>query len=230
VPGRHLIWFLTAVMILIGVASLALAPIDAAPAPPRPQRQGLLFNLPGMLAVAVAASLIQASHAVYYGFSTLEWRAAGLDGTTIGALWALGVVAEIALFALSSRLPARINPTMLLAIGAAGATLRWAAMAFDPPVWLLPGLQCLHGLSFGATHLGTVSFLAAAAPPGAAASVQGAFAVVLGLAMAAAMAAAGELYALFGVQAYDAMALFAAAGGLVLIAFRSRSSPKANYP
>ena len=111
--------------------------------------------------MVAAASLVQASHAVYYGFSTLDWRAAGLDGTTIGALWALGVVAEIALFALSGRLPAWIGPTVLLAIGGAGATLRWGAMAFDPPVWLLPALQGLHGLSFGATHLGGISFLAA---------------------------------------------------------------------
>ncbi len=170
---------------------------------------------------------IQASHAVYYGFSTLDWRAAGLDGTTIGALWALGVVAEIALFALSGRLPAWISPTVLLAIGGAGATLRWGAMAFDPPVWLLPALQGLHGLSFGATHLGSVSFLAARAPPGAAATAQGALAVVLGLVMAAAMAASGVLYATFGTRAYRAMALLAAAGGVIaLIAYRTHSSPE----
>ncbi len=45
------------------------------------------------------ASLIQASHAVYYAFSTLDWTAKGFDGVTIGVLWALGVVAEIVLFA-----------------------------------------------------------------------------------------------------------------------------------
>ena len=45
-------------------------------------------------------------------------------------------------------------------LGGAGAVLRWTAMAFDSPVALLPVLQCLHGLSFGATHLGAMHALA----------------------------------------------------------------------
>ena len=99
-------------------------------------------------------------------------------------------------------------------------------MAFDPPVWLLPALQGLHGLSFGATHLGSISFLAAAAPPGAAATAQGALAVVLGLVMAAAMAASGALYAAFGGHAYAAMALIAAiGGGIALTASRAHPAP-----
>ena len=57
------------------------------------------------VAIVIAASLIQSSHAVYYGFSTIAWKAAGFDGVAIGALWALGVAAEIVLFALASRLP-----------------------------------------------------------------------------------------------------------------------------
>ena len=32
-------------------------------------------------------------------------------------------------------------------------------MAFDPPGWTLPILQTLHGLSFGASHLGAVAFI-----------------------------------------------------------------------
>ena len=65
---------------------------------------------PAFLAIAAAASLIQASHAVYYGFSTLDWTAKGFDGVTIGVLWALGVVAEIVLFAFAGRLPRSIGP------------------------------------------------------------------------------------------------------------------------
>ncbi len=32
-------------------------------------------------------------------------------------------------------------------------------MAFDPPFVLLPFLQCLHALSFCATHMGAMQFL-----------------------------------------------------------------------
>ena len=68
-------------------------------------RQAGLWSSPRFLGVAAAASLLQASHAVYYGFSTLDWLGKGFGGTAIGALWALGVLAEIVLFALSARLP-----------------------------------------------------------------------------------------------------------------------------
>jgi len=165
-----------------------------------------------------AASLIQASHAIYYGFSTLDWAAAGLDGSAIGALWALGVVAEIVLFAMSGRLP--VAPTTLILFGAAGAAVRWGAMAFDPPAVLLAPLQCLHGLSFGATHLGALGFIARTAPAEASATAQGYLAVALGLAMAAAMGVSGVLYARWGSFAYVTMALLAAAGGVLALAAR----------
>ena len=102
-------------------------------------------------------------------------------------LWALGVLAEIVLFALSARLPAAFTPSVLILIGGGGALVRWTAMALDPPGALLPLLQCLHGLSFGATHLGTLAFIGRAAPAGLAATAQGYLAVSTGVAMAAAM-------------------------------------------
>jgi PPP family 3-phenylpropionic acid transporter len=125
---------------------------------------------PAFIAVLAAASLIQASHAVFYGFSAVQWRGAGLEGTTIAALWALGVAAEIVLFALSGRLPPFFTPTMLLIVAAIGGVLRWAGMAFDPPVYILPWLQLLHALTFGAAHLGALGFVARFAPPGQAAT------------------------------------------------------------
>ena len=222
-----LIWLAAAGMILTMAAALALAPLGADPASgPAKQssREGLLQQ-PAFLAVAAAAGLIQASHAVYYGFSTIDWQAAGLRGGTIGALWALAVLAEIAFFAVSGRLP--ISPTALLLVGACGAVVRWTAMAFDPPTALLPPLQCLHALSFGATHLGAVGFVAHTAPTGSSATAQGYLAVALGLVMAMAMGISGALYARWGGLAYLAMAIMAAAGGLfALAACRFTSHPR----
>lgn len=216
---RDLIWLVVAAMAVAAVMAAALAPLGghggggaAAGAAAVAQRAPLLRD-PAFLAVAAAASLIQASHAFYYGFSTIAWRSHGFDGLAIAALWAFGVVGEITLFALSSRLPASLNPVALIALGAAGATVRWAVMALDPPAVLLPLLQGLHGLSFGATHLGTISFAALAAPPGRAATAQGYLAVALGAVMAAAMATTGELYAHLGDAGYGAMAFLALAGG-----------------
>ncbi|MBN8920101.1 MAG: MFS transporter, partial [Rhizobiales bacterium] len=103
-------------------------------------------------------------------------------------------------------------------LGAASATLRWTLMAFDPPFALLPWLQLLHGLSFGATHLAAIYYVAGAAAPGRAASAQGLLAWTNGLVMAAAMMAAGFLYKAHGAAAYGAMAMLAAAGAVWAIA------------
>ncbi|HEY6704338.1 MAG TPA: MFS transporter [Xanthobacteraceae bacterium] len=217
IATRDLIWIMVATLAMTAAAALALSPLtlrDGRAAKGLPFARDLLRD-PALLAAAAAASLIQASHAIYYGFSALDWTTAGFDGGAIGALWALGVVAEIALFAISGRLS--IAPTTLLMLGGAGAVVRWGAMAFDPPPALLPPLQCLHAFSFGATHLGAVAVVARRAPVELAATAQGYFAVALGLVMAAAMGVSGVLYARWGSFAYGAMALVAAAGGLFAV-------------
>jgi PPP family 3-phenylpropionic acid transporter len=220
IPARDLIWVIVGAMALMAAAGFALAPIpDSGQVAAHPLRSARsLWRHRGFLAVAAAAGLIQASHAVYYGFATLDWQAAGLGGGEIGALWALAVLAEITLFAVSGRMP--FKPTTLLLAGAGGAVVRWSAMVFDPlpPTLLL--LQCLHAFSFGATHLAAVGFVARAAPVELGATAQGHLAVALGLIMAAAMGLSGVLYARWGSAAYAAMALAAFAGGLFALAVR----------
>jgi MFS transporter, PPP family, 3-phenylpropionic acid transporter len=228
IAARDLIWLVVAGMAVTALAACALIPL----APVRQEAGAAtvwsassLLRDRSFLVVATGASLIHASHAVYYGFSALAWRQAGLDGATIGALWALGVVAEIALFAVSGRLP--LDPTKLLLLGAAGAAIRWGVMAFDPPSALLPVLQCLHALSFGAAHLGALGFVARSAPAGLGATAQGYFAVALGLVMAMAMGLSGFLYARWGSLAYAAMALAAILGGLFVLAGHRLAREKA---
>jgi PPP family 3-phenylpropionic acid transporter len=224
ISARHLIWLIVAATAAMALSALTLAPVDrpaVAAGEKRAPKTSLLRDR-AFIAVLAAAGLIQASHAVYYGFSALAWRAEGYDGTTIAALWALGVIAEIVLFALQGRLPSFVTPTVLLMLGAAGGALRWTAMAFDPPALMLPFLQVLHAATFGATHLGAMTFLARYAPAGQGATAQGYFAIALGLAMAAASGLSGVLYAAFASRSYAAMALVAIGGGVcALVAQRS---------
>jgi PPP family 3-phenylpropionic acid transporter len=214
-PARDLIWLIVAASLLAASAAALLAPLPRVAAPlsvdARPRKH--LLRDPVFLLVVAAASLIQASHAVYYAFSALEWQARGLDGSTIAALWGLGVIAEVVLFACQGRLPPFMSPSVMLMIGAGGGALRWAAMAFDPPAVALPFLQLLHAASFGATHLGALTFLSQHAPAERGATAQGYLAIALGAAMAAATGLSGVIYGAAGVKAYAAMALAAVAGG-----------------
>lgn len=213
-PG-HLIWLIVGALVAAVIAAALLVPLDrsapAGSAEPRASSLTLLRN-PAFIAIAFASSLVQGSHAFYYGFSTLEWRASGFGGGTIGLLWGIGVAAEIALFALSGRLPERLHPAYLLVIGGVGAAIRWTAMAFEPPLLLLLLLQLLHACSFGAAHLGAMGFLARAIPRERAASAQGFIATLSGIVSASATGLSGLLYASYGGHAYLLMTAMALTG------------------
>ena len=213
-PARHLIWLLVAASGVVALAALLLLPIStrtATSATPHLAKVGPLRDR-GFIAVLAAASLIQASHAVYYGFSVLQWRGEGLDGGSIAALWAIGVLAEIVLFAFSGRL--NVSPTALLTLGAVGGLARWGVMALNPPAALLPLLQILHALTFGTTYLGALTYVTRHAPEGHAATAQGHLAIAQSITMALMSALSGLLYANFGAASYAAMALAAVAGGI----------------
>ncbi|MBI4182759.1 MAG: MFS transporter [Proteobacteria bacterium] len=172
-----------------------------------------LIRHPVFALFVVSGALVQASHAVLYGFGTLHWQGAGHGAGVIGLLWAEGVVAEILLFAAGPRLLAALGPVGLIVVGGAGATLRWTLAATGTGLPLLAVVQALHALSFGATHLGAMHFLARAVPPRLAATAQGVYgALAAGGAGALALMLAGALYAAVGAGAFHAMAALALAG------------------
>jgi PPP family 3-phenylpropionic acid transporter len=177
-----------------------------------------LLRQPRFVLFVATASLLQASHAVYNGFSTLHWRAAGIAESMIGVLWAEGVVAEILLFSVSGFFVARLGPIGLLALAGMCGVVRWTVLAQTTDMTALVVVQVLHAITFGAVHLGAMHFVARNAPPGLSATAQGIYASASGLAMGLAMIGAGSLFAAFGGQAFFAMAAISAVGtGLVLL-------------
>jgi len=160
-----------------------------------------------------SAAAVQSSHQLYYGFGTLYWRGLGFSDAIIGLLWAEGVVAEIVLFWYSAPLVARFGPLGLMALGGAAGILRWSLMGVWPDLIAAAGLQLLHALTFGASHLGAMIFMARNVPPGVAASAQSLYAALsAGLGSGLVMLVAGALYAAYGGGAYPFMALLSAAG------------------
>jgi MFS_1 like family len=139
----QIIWLLFGSLVVVAAVSLTLQPIapDGGSAEKVDAAAGKLLLSPGFWVFTSGASLFQASHAVYYGFSVLDWRAKGLDTASIGGLWGLAVIAEIALFAVSARFPQRVGSLGLLGVGAFGAMLRWGVMSFNPPLVLLPAAR-----------------------------------------------------------------------------------------
>ena len=77
----------------------------------------------------------------------------GISDGMIGVLWSVGVVAEVALFALSGRLIAFCGTARLFMVAGLAATFRGGLMAIDLPLWAPVLLQTLHAMSFGAAHI-----------------------------------------------------------------------------
>lgn len=158
------------------------------------------------LVFVAAAGSAQASHAVFYGFGTIAWRGIGFSESAIGLLWSLGVVAEIVVFALAARLGRFASAPALLAIAGFGALVRWPLTAVTETFAAVAVLQLLHGLTFGAAHLGAMRFLQDNAPEGLEATAQAFYyALVSGVIMGMAMPIAGLLFENHGQMAYIAM-------------------------
>ena len=171
--------------------------------------------------MVLATTAIHGAHAVFYGFSTLHWLAAGLSEWVIGLLWAGGVVAEVVLFACNAPLLRRIGPVGLLGAAAAAGAVRWAVLALTTEVWLLALAQCLHALSFGAMHLGAMVFIARTVPAGSANTAQALFAATTnGLGLGAGLLLAGLLYAAWGAGAYWVCAAVSGLGLIAVLALR----------
>jgi MFS transporter, PPP family, 3-phenylpropionic acid transporter len=219
--GSAVIWLIVAAVAMTALAAHALPRPElasgsaASSSRPRISRADVaaLVTSPLFLLFLAAAGMVQASHAVFYVYGVLHWRGLGLSATWTGVLWAIAVIAEIALFARSGAVLKVLSPLGLIALGAVAGIVRWIAMAFDPPLAALIVLQILHALTFGATHLGTVHFISQNIPPERAGTAQALQAsVTAGIAMGGATLLAGQLYGPFGAQAYLAMAVLGVLG------------------
>jgi len=195
------------------VACLLLPESTSADGSAEPPQLAALLRLRGFWRFVFAAGLIQVSHALYYGFATLHWRAAGHSGTVVGLLWAEGVIAEILVLASAGALFRWLEPHRLLAVAGALTVLRWSVTALGSDLALLITVQLLHGASFGATYLATMHYLRDHTPRELQASAQAinasiGFALLFGLVTPV----AGWLFAAAGGSAFWAMAAIAVAG------------------
>lgn len=173
-----------------------------------------------------AAALLQSSHAVYYVFGTLYWQHLGYSDTVIAALWAEGAIAEVALFYGGERLLRRCAPATLMAVGGAGAVLRWSGTALATSLPALVALQPLHAMSFAAVHLGAMHFIARRIERGRAITAQAIYAaVVSGIGPGLASLAAGALYAAWSGRAYLAMAAMAGTGAILAAILTRTAAP-----
>ncbi|MCG6279009.1 3-phenylpropionate MFS transporter [Vibrio vulnificus] len=124
----------------------------------RPKLTQLLTDGP-VVKFLLLAALIQGSHAAYYSFSAIYWQQAGHSEEIIGYLWSLGVVSEVAVFALSKRLFAGWALRALFVAASIGVMLRWGITASTTLLLGLVLVQLLHGVTFAMAHIAAIQYI-----------------------------------------------------------------------
>ena len=210
--GQAVQWLGVTSVVWLAAACLGLTALAARGLPPLQTggggRGGFRepFSVPAFRRILPLSALIQGSHALYYGFGTLHWQAAGLSPGIIGLLWAEGVVAEVALFLWGKPLVERLGAAGLAALAAGAGVIRWGVTAETAWLPALAAVQLLHAVTFGAQHLAAMRVLGGM-PPAQAATAQTLHASIgVGLASGLLTFACGPLYAAWGGQGFWAMA------------------------
>jgi PPP family 3-phenylpropionic acid transporter len=145
-------------LVALSVASLAVAaalPAGHAHAAPR---AAPLQVTPAMRSLLAAGFCMAAAHGTLYAFLTLHLERVGYSATLIGALWTLGVLAEIVVFLFLPQLFRRHALSAILFAAFACAALRFLAIGWLPDeLWILVLAQLLHAATFGAHHSASVA-------------------------------------------------------------------------
>jgi len=154
-PGILLILFLG-----IWLMSL-LVPEEAAghlPMGHEPLRKVLTH--PAVIGLLISCFLMQASHGPYYTFYSIYMKEQGYSLGVIGAMWAVGVIAEVLVFLVMHRLVPVFGLKPLLISSLLLASARWVLIGLFPAQGVIMFVaQCLHAASFGIYHAAAIQLI-----------------------------------------------------------------------
>ncbi|HBV00042.1 MFS transporter [Thalassospira lucentensis] len=202
-----IVWML----FVAGIVNFAITTRMPDPQTDRSLRSGsslvYLLRKPVFLIYLGCIGFAQGSHGTYYSFASVHWETVGYSHEMIGTFWSIGVIAEIALFAVAGKFVRGRHPGILFALGATAGIVRWIVLGSSDAFWMIVLVQPLHAMTFGITHLAAVSFIARAIPQQLATSAQSLMATLsMGVFLGSSIWASGPLYEHFGSHAYYAMA------------------------
>ncbi|MCU7830705.1 MAG: MFS transporter [Candidatus Thiodiazotropha sp. (ex Myrtea sp. 'scaly one' KF741663)] len=124
------------------------------------QHQGSIMQVlrrKDVVAFLLVSFLMQASHSAYYAFYSIYMEGIGYSSSTIGELWALGVIAEVLIFLVMHRLLHRWSARQVLIVSLAIAVVRWILVGIAPENLLLVLLaQVMHAATFGTFHAAAI--------------------------------------------------------------------------
>jgi MFS transporter, PPP family, 3-phenylpropionic acid transporter len=158
VPPVGVVWACWLVLFGIAAFSFALpeppARLTTDPSPPI----ATVLRQPRVRALLLACLMMSAAHGALYVFYSIHLTDHGYTKFSVGALWSLGVVAEIGVFMLMPAITRRWSLRAILLMSFATAVLRFLLIG-----WCIEWLplvvfaQLLHGLTFGSYHAAAIA-------------------------------------------------------------------------
>jgi len=160
VPLSSLLWVNLGLLLAIGVCAHLLvdAPVASVAPTPVSLKSGLLRG--EVLALLAACLLMSAAHGPFYVFFSIHLVNHGYTKFIVGALWSLGVIAEIIVFIAMPRLLRAWLPRRILNVSFVLAIVRFLLIGWavdSLPLMVLA--QLMHGATFGAFHAAAVAAL-----------------------------------------------------------------------
>lgn len=119
-----------------------------------------LLEAPDLRVFWLASFFMVLAHGVFYSFFSLYLMEFDYTESAIGGLWALGVLLEVAFFALQNRIFSSFDKRVWLLISYLACALRFALVALFPELfWVIALAQCGHALTFAAHHTASILWL-----------------------------------------------------------------------
>lgn len=216
-------WCMLAILLAIWLSSLLIK----SPPPSGNKAQVLELNAnllqvlakPVVICFFAACLLLQLSHGSYYTFYSVYLESYGYSRQLIGLLWALGVVAEVAIFLLMPRLLPLHGAKKLFAWALLLTVGRWLMIAYYPEsLTMLLLAQLLHAFSFGVAHAVAVEWVRRYFPAGLQGQGQALYsAVSFGIGGALGAVISGYTWTLGPAFSFGLCALAALVGFLVVL-------------
>lgn len=151
------------VVVMAGVAILVWWVPDAAPTQSHARSTGgvgAILRQTEVQALFIGCLLMGAAHGLLHGFYSIHLDEHGIAKSTLGWLWALGVMAEILLFWFMPNLSRRFRLRSMYLCAMGVAVVRYLMIGWGTS-WLavLVLAQLMHAFTFGVHHAVSISYV-----------------------------------------------------------------------
>ncbi len=160
-PIKFLPLAILSFLLLIWLSSLSLKAVSITKSIEPPHGFLSLLMQPAIICFLLSSFLLQLSHGPYYTFYSLYLQEHyGYSSGAIGLLWALGVLAEVAIFLVMPKIMQRFDVRHLLLFTFLVAAFRWYLIGYYADwLWVLLFAQLLHAVSFGIAHAASIEIV-----------------------------------------------------------------------